>query len=1112
MTRRVRSAFGRFLASSCAFALTLLLLASSLAAQQTTGKIEGTVTDQQGAPVGNAQVSIVGTSFGALTDNKGYYFINNVPVGTYTLRAKFIGYTAAEVPGVRVQGGFTLTVNVKLTPSAVAIGPVTVEAAAIPLVPRDKVTSGSSVGGEFVHELPVDDSRQVLTLQPGVVESGQAAGLSIRGGRPGEANIYIDGAPVRSTNGALSAAFRRSVSEQGVLVAPIDVATNAIEEVSVTTGALAVDFSDAQSGVVAYTTKAGGDKIAGSFSTETDEPFGDAISVGFNRFEGSVGGPVPKVNNLRWFLSGIVQGQSSAFIGKDADSVPRFVMGGIDQIVTDTASDGTVSQTLLPQFVQYSGKCGELGSGSTVNPYATAIRDNYGFECQGRRRPLSWSTDLELQGNLQYTYGSGSSIRFTGKTKGIQQRFDPSTDLADPARYQGQHTWQRLAVLNWNHQITRTADRALSFNANLSWQRDRAIAGPLDPASDIETRDPTMGIEFSSLQFNGLAGFPFPITDDIIRNIRTNNPDGLKVPLLNRTDMNNIQAGRINPYGLAAGSFFTSGMRIGATLLSETRYTGRLVVDWQANRFQRFTLGGDFKKTDLSYWSSTLQSQIFMDAYVVHPVQYGLFAADRLDLGDVVLEVGARWDYYDPKALFSTIPGFTFNNPADTLYRDAATDDAQYAAFLADREIWTPSEGHHALSPRLRVSFPVTEKTGFRLSYAHQVQTPEFTQLLSGVNNDLSFTNTNDTFGRDVRFGKTILFEFGVRHAFSQDLVLDVAAYNKDKVADLAYRILPVVVMRTIAGVVTPETTSVNLLTNADFGNTKGIDVKLDRRVGNYINASLGYTFQVSKNTGSDPTTYLNTFARQVSGLTGDRTLPPEQAQRTDDDRTHNFVGSMSLTFPSDWKKGTTLGAIARNVNAYVTFYVRSGLPYTLLVNNGDGQTVPHLNFGLGGRAAASLNNSTLPWTRNIDLRLNKGFRFGRLDWTFYADIRNLLNFKNIEGVYAETGDVTNNAGPQNLKDKLLSPEQQNLVSDASQAGVLQPNGTINLNVSCSTWDVPVNCEALRRVEARYGDGNLLYSPEEQSRALNAYYDAFFGPHRFNGQPRHIRVGFEVNF
>ena len=99
MTHRVRNAFGRFLASGYAAAVALLVAASSLAAQQTSGKIEGTVTDQQGGPIANAQVSIVGTSFGALTNEKGYYFFNNVPLGTYTVRGRFIASRPPRSPG-----------------------------------------------------------------------------------------------------------------------------------------------------------------------------------------------------------------------------------------------------------------------------------------------------------------------------------------------------------------------------------------------------------------------------------------------------------------------------------------------------------------------------------------------------------------------------------------------------------------------------------------------------------------------------------------------------------------------------------------------------------------------------------------------------------------------------------------------------------------------------------------------------------------------------------------------------------------------------------------------------------------------------------------------------
>src|SRR5436190_2216521 len=76
--------------------------------------------------------------------------------------------------------------------------------------------------------------------------------------------------------------------------------------------------------------------------------------------------------------------------------------------------------------------------------------------------------------------------------------------------------------------------------------------------------------------------------------------------------------------------------------------------------------GGDLKKLALSYWSSNLIRQAFMDAYVVKPDLYGVFGSDRLDLGDVVLEFGLRYDYYNSHTLFSRTPGRIFTHPAFT--------------------------------------------------------------------------------------------------------------------------------------------------------------------------------------------------------------------------------------------------------------------------------------------------------------------------------------------------------------------------------------------------------------------------------------------------------------
>jgi hypothetical protein len=175
-----------------------------------------------------------------------------------------------------VLGDQTLTVNFGLS-GAVVLEAITITAAETPIVPRDQVTSKTTVTGQTIDQLPVDDPRQAINLQPGVVESGDALGLSIRGGRPGEAVVYVDGVPVRR--------LRTGASQ-------LNVGTNATEEASVTTGALGAEFGDAQSGVISLITRSGGPRFQGNLVYETDEVFGNSISVGFNRFEGSLSGPI----------------------------------------------------------------------------------------------------------------------------------------------------------------------------------------------------------------------------------------------------------------------------------------------------------------------------------------------------------------------------------------------------------------------------------------------------------------------------------------------------------------------------------------------------------------------------------------------------------------------------------------------------------------------------------------------------------------------------------------------------------------------------------------------------------------------------------------------------
>src|SRR5688500_20111249 len=113
------SAFARVARNFALAAVALTFGASALAAQA-TGKIEGRVRDQAGAPIANAQVYIVGTAFNALTNPQGYYFMNNVPAGTVSVRAAFIGYKSTQVDNVRVLAGQTGTADVQLEQPTVA--------------------------------------------------------------------------------------------------------------------------------------------------------------------------------------------------------------------------------------------------------------------------------------------------------------------------------------------------------------------------------------------------------------------------------------------------------------------------------------------------------------------------------------------------------------------------------------------------------------------------------------------------------------------------------------------------------------------------------------------------------------------------------------------------------------------------------------------------------------------------------------------------------------------------------------------------------------------------------------------------------------------------------
>jgi Ca-activated chloride channel homolog len=128
---------GRLVPVFSAFLLvTLATTAAAPAPRLTaTGRVQGHVRDQDGAPIAQAQVFVVGTALNALSDSKGAYALPAVPVGSLTIRAAFIGYKSHQAT-INVRAGKTTTFDFKLEQSAVQMSEITVTDAAGKMAPE----------------------------------------------------------------------------------------------------------------------------------------------------------------------------------------------------------------------------------------------------------------------------------------------------------------------------------------------------------------------------------------------------------------------------------------------------------------------------------------------------------------------------------------------------------------------------------------------------------------------------------------------------------------------------------------------------------------------------------------------------------------------------------------------------------------------------------------------------------------------------------------------------------------------------------------------------------------------------------------------------------------
>ncbi len=169
--------------------LFFLIIMSSNVFAGTTGKISGRIIDTAtGEAMPFVNVIIMGTSMGAASDIDGYYAILNVAPGTYEVKASAIGYNSVLTRNVKVSIDLTTNLDFSLAANSIELDEEVVVIATRPLIQKDLTASTSIVGDELISELPVTDISDVLSLQSGIVISGDG-GLHLRGGRSRTSNL-----------------------------------------------------------------------------------------------------------------------------------------------------------------------------------------------------------------------------------------------------------------------------------------------------------------------------------------------------------------------------------------------------------------------------------------------------------------------------------------------------------------------------------------------------------------------------------------------------------------------------------------------------------------------------------------------------------------------------------------------------------------------------------------------------------------------------------------------------------------------------------------------------------------------------------------------------------
>lgn len=808
--------------------LFIVMLISTFTFAGTTGKVKGVVTDEEGEPLIGANVIIEDTQMGAATDLDGNYYILNVPPGNYTLRVQMMGYNTMHIEEVLVRTDLTTEVNAVMTIQVLEADQEVTVVATRPMIQKDATASAAIIGADVIEDSPIESFQAIVQTKTGVTV-GAGGALHFRGGRSNEVAYLIDGVP------------NVNPYHQGL---GVDIATNAIQELSVITGSFSAEYGQAMSGIINIVTKDPSNKYSGSislmggdmfssYSIDENEDIQDEVApytpTNITEIEASLSGPIPVLNKLKFFTSVRHFSREGTLFGitkynsleqrrlaiQSGDSLGLVQTPGQQEVFSLNPNDKLNFQSKLIYYLtsnlklqytllhendywkSYSHSRRHIMDGHYQN-FKTATNHIFKINHQLNLKTFYSLSASRTNNRYQfYSYEDIDDLRYVSSQYYRQDdNYEFYTGGTNNARY------DRLTVTNLlqgklTSQLSKAHEVKIGFEFR---QHDFKLE---QKSIEVDLRDEP----WQDLNSNGAYddGEPF---DDIDGNGIWN--DG--------TD--------INGDGIP-----------GNAILPE--------VDLYANEFHN------------------------------KPIEASVFIQDKIELEDLAVNVGVRYDYYNPDGNVA----LDWNDPKV---------DAVKAASAKTQ-----------ISPRFSLAFPITAEGKLFFSYGHFFQMPAYNYLYQNSEfKILKGVIKSDVGNADLKPQKTISYEVGVEQALTMNSAVYFKLFYKD--------------MRNLLGqqvyVLPGGSDSYALFINRDWGNTKGVNVSFEQRFTNLISGSVEYTYMVAEGNESDPTSTRTDYRLSIEPL---RKVVP-----LDWDQTNAFRVVMNIGKPGDWR----ISSIGK---------IESGYPYT---------------------------------------------------------------------------------------------------------------------------------------------------------------------------------------